>query len=93
MNLSQRQHKTIQIAVVGAITLLFILFVVLAFLIAVRLNHRRQEQQLLATRAQILYLMNQAEHDMDFFLSSRFAEEFALKYHNWGFPGQSTWTQ
>ena len=72
---------------------MFVLIVVLAFLIAIRANHNRQEQQLLETRAQITYQLNQAQTDIDFFQSMRFAEEYAMIVLRWGRPGQTLFTR
>jgi len=91
MELNQRNLKKVQLVVVGAVTLMFILVTVVTFQIALRISHNRMENDLRTARDRLENQMYIYENDLAHFETWRFIEEFALRHLGWGRPGESIW--
>lgn len=89
MELGVKQQKRVQMIVVGAVTVMFVLIIVLAFQIAQRTSHANQLRSLAAEREALQNQINQAERDIGHFNSCRFVDEYAWQQLGWGRPGST----
>jgi len=90
---NEKLAKRLQLVVVGACALMFILIIVLSFQIATRMNNRREEAALRTENQRLRNSLRSIEMEMAYMESWQFVEDFARNHLGWGRPGSSLFSR
>jgi len=89
MQMNERLQKRLKLIVVGAVTVFFILVIVLSFQLAIRSNRNGEEAALQAEQEWLLAALEQAEGSIIYFDTWEFVLQWARENLGIGLPNQS----
>ena len=93
MVLNERLQRRLKLIVMGASAVIFILVTVMAFQIAIRMTHSRQEARLRAQNDELRRQLEEVERELNFIESDGFVTDYARNHLGWGRPGEQIFTR